>query len=256
MSIQPKKSLGQNFLKDKNIAQKIVHSLQANQDDLIVEIGPGTGALTEYIYPRFPNYVAIELDKRAIEFLNETYPNLSIIESDVLKVNFESLKTKDNQRIFVIGNIPYYITSPILFHLFDQSKAIHQAVIMMQLEVAQRLTAVPRNKDYGILTIQTEFFSQAEILFKVPKQVFFPIPNVDSAVVSFFMKKNIETNLIKPLKLIVRTAFNQRRKKLSNALKPVLSENFSIEPWADKRAEELTTQDFVKLATLFSEQNS
>jgi len=253
MSIQPKKSLGQNFLQDKNIAQKIVQSLFAGPDDLVIEIGPGTGALTQFLYRSYPNYKAIELDNRAVDLLRVTYPGIQLIEQSVLDVNFSDYRTSENQRIFVIGNIPYYITSPILFHLFDQAESIHQAVIMMQLEVAQRLIAQKRTKEYGILTIQTEFFSAADILFKVPRQVFYPQPNVDSAVVSFMMHQKQHAEIITEFKLLVRTAFNQRRKKLSNALKILGLNSEVFDEWKDKRAEELTSDEFIRMAELFKE---
>ncbi|TNE73492.1 ribosomal RNA small subunit methyltransferase A [bacterium] len=248
--IQAKKSLGQNFLKDENIIGKIVNSLFATEDDLVIEIGPGTGALTRHLYKRYPNFVAIELDERAEEVLKLEMPDLEIIHSDVLKVDFKSLRKKENQRIFVIGNIPYYITSPILFHVFDQAVEITQSVLMMQLEVAQRLAADKRTKDYGILTVQTQFFSQADFLFKVPRQVFHPVPNVDSAVVSFKMNQGLNAAIVPGFKKVVRMAFNQRRKKLSNALKGLGVELSPAEQFLDKRAEELTVDDFIELTRL------
>lgn len=248
--IQAKKSLGQNFLRDENIIGKIVNSLVATPEDLVIEIGPGTGALTRHLYKRYPHFVAIELDERAEEVLLGEMPNLKILHKDVLKVDFASLKTAPEQRIFVIGNIPYYITSPILFHVFDQAEHIFQAVLMMQLEVAQRLAAQKRTKDYGILTVQTQFFSEAELLFKVPRQVFYPIPNVDSAVVSFIMKRDYDPKIIQNFKRVVRTAFNQRRKKLSNALKSLGVDLEAAHEFLDKRAEELELQDFIRLTEL------
>lgn len=248
--IQAKKSLGQNFLRDENIISKIVNSLVATPEDLVIEIGPGTGALTRHLYKKYPNFVAIELDDRVEELLLQEMPNLHILHKDVLKVDFSSLKTSETQRIFVIGNIPYYITSPIIFHVFDQAEHIFQAVLMMQLEVAQRLNATKRTKDYGILTVQTQFFSEAELLFKVPRQVFYPVPNVDSAVVSFIMKRNYDPKIIENFKRVVRTAFNQRRKKLSNALKSLGVDLEAAQEFLDKRAEELELKDFIRLTEL------
>lgn len=248
--IQAKKSLGQNFLRDENIISKIVNSLVATPEDLVIEIGPGTGALTRHLYKKYPNFVAIELDDRVEELLLQEMPNLHILHKDVLKVEFSSLKTSETQRIFVIGNIPYYITSPIIFHVFDQAEHIFQAVLMMQLEVAQRLNATKRTKDYGILTVQTQFFSEAELLFTVPRQVFYPVPNVDSAVVSFIMKRYYDPKIIENFKRVVRTAFNQRRKKLSNALKSLGVDLEAAQEFLDKRAEELELKDFIRLTEL------
>lgn len=250
MTFQPKKSLGQNFLRDQNIVQKIVGSLQAKEEDLVIEIGPGTGALTRYLYKKYPNLIAIELDDRAEEVLLKEMPNLEIIHKDVLKINFTDLKKSPEQRIFVIGNIPYYITSPILFHVFDQAQFIEQAVLMMQLEVAERLDAEKRTKDYGILTVQTQFFAKADLLFKVPRHVFYPVPNVDSAVVSLIMRKNLPLDIVKSFKKVVRTAFNQRRKKLSNSLKSVTEDISPAKQWFDKRAEELSVEEFVEMTRL------
>ena len=246
--IKPKKSLGQNFLQDQNIVQKIVGSLLAKPEDLVIEIGPGTGALTRYLVKKYPNLITVELDERAEEVLLREMPNLNILHKDFLKVDLNSLKQHSDQKIYVIGNIPYYITSPILFHLFDQSDCIEQAVLMMQLEVAQRLNAIKRTKEYGILAVQTQYFSKTELLFKVPRQVFYPVPNVDSAVVSLLMNKQLDPVVTKSFKALVRMAFNQRRKKLSNSIKQLVTDESLVAEWMDKRAEELTVDEFVELS--------
>lgn len=262
--IAPKKVLGQNFLKDKTIAQKIVNSLPCDASTHIIEIGPGEGALTELLLTKsYATYSAIEVDKRAVELLErrfpkETHPLLRVIHTDFLRAKGSDIFPEDGKKISVIGNIPYYITSDILFSLFENT-LVSNAVIMMQKEVAQRLTALPRTKEYGILSVAAKFSGKVKLLFHVSPGCFFPKPNVTSSVVAFDFTMNsrrVEYNTIRSL---VRSAFGQRRKMLSNALQQYVTERYN-KPWqalvmaesslaeyGHKRAEELTPDDFFTL---------
>lgn len=301
MSISPKKSLGQHFLTDKNIISKIVQSVNVNEDGRVIEIGPGTGAVTAYLLLKYPNLEVIEIDPRSVEYLIQCFPGLKIHQQDVLKTDWYSIwsgtsnppnslsndvygdtndTTKNDRsrfteiktseipalsrreshtelkRISVVGNLPYYITSPILFSVIDNRHLFREAVFMMQKEVAERLVAQPRTKAYGILSVQTQIWSNVEYLFTVSRHVFNPKPNVESAVVKLLFNNNVpQVDPIK-LKLVIRTAFNQRRKTLNNALKTLLNERFSdpvdrqkfADSWQlNRRAEELTPLEFVEL---------
>lgn len=257
--LTPKKSLGQHFLVDGNIIRKIVGSLAPKDGDTVVEIGPGTGALTRSLHERHPDMIALEVDQRAIEVLKRDIPGLTILHQDVLDVDWvEILSGRDDRGardaplLSFIGNLPYYITSPILFHVLDHRGYFREAVFMMQKEVAERLVAQPRTKEYGILSVQTQLLSDVELLFEVPPTVFRPPPKVDSAVVRLrFARPAPDTDLLF-LKKLVRMAFNQRRKKLSNAIKDLLTaENRPrVAHWLDKRAEELAPEEFVEMCRL------
>lgn len=253
MSIRPKKSLGQHFLKDTNMIEKIVDSIDAAPGDRIIEIGPGTGLLTEKLLDRFENVVAVELDQRAIEVLEQKFSDLEVIHKDILEIDFEELST-EKERTHVVGNLPYYITSQILFLLLESRTLLADALLMMQKEVAERLIADIRTKAYGILSVQTQLMSSPDILFDVPRQVFSPQPNVDSAMVRFRFDKGALECSDQHLKTVVRTAFNQRRKKLSNALKPILSKDQLPEGFDfDKRAEAWLPSTYEKLTARLEE---
>lgn len=253
MSFKPKKSLGQHFLKDPNMIEKIVNAVEAAKTDRIIEIGPGTGALTQLLLDRFEDVHAIELDERAAVHLKEEFPDLIIHQQDVLKVNWSELKSETGGT-HVIGNLPYYITSPILFSLLSNRYLFEDALLMMQKEVAERLVAETRTKAYGILSVQTQLMSSVEILFDVSRHVFSPQPNVDSAMVRLTFDKGKLKCSEKHMKQVVRTAFNQRRKKMSNALKPLIQkykpENFDL----SRRAEELPPEEY-EMLTVHLEQN-
>lgn len=250
--LQPKKSLGQNFLADPNTIRKIVASLDAPVDAAVVEIGPGTGAMTGLLMERHGRFIGIEIDQRAVDHLRETLPNATIIHKDVLDVNWDDLANEFSGRLFLIGNLPYYITSQILFSLIDARSAIAQALLMMQLEVAQRLVAVPRTKAYGILSVVSQLYTRPEMLFRVSPNVFVPRPDVTSAVVRLsFDVDDPHPDLPDAfVRTIVRTAFNQRRKTLRNSLRGLVRQLAVDLPdeWAGKRPEELAPFDFVALA--------
>lgn len=245
---RPKKSLGQHFLTDQNIIEKIASSIPAEAGHRVIEIGPGTGALTEALLSNFNDVHAVELDQRAIEVLNEKYPDLPVHHRDVLKVDWNELSI-GKEKTHVVGNLPYYITSQILFSLLESRAMLADALLMMQKEVAERLVSDIRTKDYGILSVQTQLMCTPEILFSVSRHCFNPPPNVESAVVRLTFDKGELECSDTHLKTVVRTAFNQRRKKLSNALKPIidkenLPEGFNYdkrpEAWQPKLYEKLT----------------
>ncbi|MEL7832536.1 16S rRNA (adenine(1518)-N(6)/adenine(1519)-N(6))-dimethyltransferase RsmA [Fodinibius sp. Rm-B-1B1-1] len=247
MSIRPKKSLGQHFLTDENIIQKIADAIPADEGERVIEIGPGTGALTGALLDRFEDLVAVELDQRAIEVLEQKFDDLEIHHENVLDVNWEELSI-GKEKTHVVGNLPYYITSQILFSLLENRHLLTDALLMMQKEVAERLVSDIRTKDYGILSVQTQLMCTPEILFPVSRHCFSPQPNVESAIVKLTFDKGALNCSDKNLKTVVRTAFNQRRKKLSNALKPVVSKDKQPSGFDfDKRAEAWEPSEYEKL---------
>ncbi len=249
--MRPKKSLGQHFLIDDNIIEKIADAIPAKPGDRVIEIGPGTGALTEVLVNRFEDLVLVELDQRAIEVLEQKFDDLEIYHENVLDVDWKELSI-GKEKTHVVGNLPYYITSQILFALLEHRTQLSDALLMMQKEVAERIVANIRTKDYGILSVQTQLMSSPEILFPVSRHCFKPQPNVESAVVRFSFNKGPLACSDENLKTVVRTAFNQRRKKLSNALKPIISkDNLPNGFDFDKRAEAWVPVEYEKLTALF-----
>ena len=256
-----KKRLGQHFLTDKNVLSNIVTAFPATSNDWVLEIGPGTGALTQYLWPRYPRLELVEVDAEAVAVLNERFEGVLIHQQDILKVNLRELipQQLDTDQVdagqeaakpknFVIGNLPYYITSPILFGLLEHRSRLAGALLMMQKEVAQRLVALPRTKDYGIISVQTQLMSSPEYLFDVKPGSFSPPPKVTSAMLYVHFDKPALACSDKMLKTVVRTAFNQRRKKLSNALKSMIQgvdcSHFDL----DVRAEEWTPDIYAEFA--------
>ena len=251
-SRRPLKKFSQNFLTNPFYQRKIIDSLQIVPTDIVLEIGPGKGALTQHIIDARPRrIIAVEIDERWVNLLNEKFgDSIEIIRQDILKIDLNSLINKA-QRIKVVGNLPYHITSPILFHLIDSFHSIERAVLMMQKEVAQRLSAKPNSKDYGILSVITQAYAQVEYLFEIKRGNFFPVPNVDSAVVALNFYKEI-SDLADPIlfRKIVRGTFNFRRKTLKNSLSRIFNKAFvnSLdETTLAKRPEQLTVEEFKQL---------
>ncbi|MEX2455700.1 MAG: 16S rRNA (adenine(1518)-N(6)/adenine(1519)-N(6))-dimethyltransferase RsmA, partial [Balneolaceae bacterium] len=170
-SPRKKKSLGQHFLRDTNMIHKIVSSIPAKKEDRVIEIGPGDGAITEYLFSTFSDFSAIEIDPVMIEHLAEKLPDLTVYKNDILKTDWSDFAS-DDKEIHIIGNFPYYITSQILFSLLERRSMLNTATLMMQKEVAERIVAEPRTKQYGILSVQTQLMCTPEILFDVPPAVF------------------------------------------------------------------------------------
>lgn len=249
--VRAKKHLGQHFLNDENIAFNIVNALNEKcQTPDILEVGPGMGVLTKYLLKNtnFKTW-AIDLDKESIAYLQTHYSQLEnrLLEADFLALNFDNY-FKDE--FSLVGNFPYNISSQIVFTLIDKRHKIPLMVGMFQKEVAERLGAKPRTKDYGILSVITQAYFDVEYLFTVPETVFTPPPKVKSGVVRL-MRKNTELGCDpKKFKQVVKLAFNQRRKKLSNAINSLVQDKSLIMEFADKRAEELTVQDFVRLTII------
>ena len=246
--IKPLKKFSQNFLQNTYLAEKIVESLNCENDDIVVEIGGGTGVLTEHlIHQKCKNLTVIEIDPRLAKLLGERFPDrISIIQRSFLDMSIAEFARVD--RIKVIGNIPYHITSDIIFKLVDNSRYLNRAVLMIQKEVAERLIAVPASKDYGILTVFTTLYSTVQKLLDVDRENFYPIPNVDSSVVVLdFDKMHDESLNYRLLKKIVRAGFTGRRKMLRNSLRKVFPEEAlkritSIS--LNRRPEELTIEEF------------
>ncbi|MEZ4887431.1 MAG: 16S rRNA (adenine(1518)-N(6)/adenine(1519)-N(6))-dimethyltransferase RsmA [Chitinophagales bacterium] len=246
------KSLGQHFLNDQDIAQRIVHSLQLGENPMttVVEIGPGEGVLTQYLLdlPNIELYV-VELDRRLPALLLKKFPQLEdhIIHEDILKVDLETIFTHP---FCVIGNFPYNISTEIIFKMIEYRHKIPQMVGMFQKEVAQRIAAKPGSKTYGVTSVLTQLYFDVEYLFEVSNDCFTPPPKVQSAVIRLQRHTRFdEKYTYKKVRQIVKLAFGQRRKKLSNALKGVsFSDTIFFDTLKDKRAEQLSVEDFVELS--------
>jgi len=243
--IAVKKKLGQNFLTDRNITRKIVLASGAGPQENILEIGPGFGALTREIICCCPVFTVVEKDRKLAEFIRCEYPQLKLIEGDFLETDLAALAEEKPLR--VLGNIPYSITTPILFKLLEHRNNILSATLMMQHEVAMRIVAKPSTKDYGILAVQMQAFCEVHYLFKVGRKVFKPQPGVDSAVLQMTPKKNDPVEDADAFRRFVRTAFHQRRKTLLNNLK----ESYNIDSVKGEtlklRAEALSIEEFFEL---------
>ena len=252
--VRAKKFLGQHFLKDKEIARSIVRSLIEKCDtSLLLEVGPGMGVLTEILLEEKEKEIhAIDLDNESVLFLKQKFPSLAdrLIEGDFLQLDIPQLFGKP---VSVIGNFPYNISSQIIFRLIEFRRSIPLLVGMFQKEVAERICAKNRTKSYGILSVFTQTWFETEYLFTVPPEVFDPPPKVHSAVIRLTRKGNpIEPEDEILFRQVVKTAFNQRRKQLRNALHPYKLEDELLkkEGFLTKRAEELSPADFLKLTSL------
>lgn len=249
-AFRPKQSLGQNFLHDPNTVRKIAAALRAPEGASVVEIGAGTGVLTEELLKVHPDLVALEIDKRAVEHVRGRLPEAEVRHQDVLEVNWPALAEELGPPLYVIGNLPYNLTSPILFDLLEARSHLAEAVLMVQKEVAERFVAQPRTKAYGILSVLVQQWADPELLFDVSPHVFYPQPDVGSTVVRLAFGK--KEGAVDPewLRTVVRTAFGQRRKMLRNSLSAWTKDRGIGFPhdWGRKRAEALTPEDFVELA--------
>lgn len=249
MTVRPKKHLGQHFLKDENIAKKIADSLTLEEYGNILEIGPGMGVLTKYLLKKDKTIWVVEIDRESITYLKTHFLHLSdrIINEDFLKMDLNSYFK--NEPLAIIGNFPYNISSQIVFKTIEMRDQIPEFSGMFQKEVAQRITAIPGNKSYGILSVLTQAFFDAEYLFTVPPSVFDPPPKVDSGVIRLLRKKNY-TLPVDPAYFfrVVKTAFNQRRKTLRNSLKTFnLSDKLKEDGIFALRPEQLTVEQFIEL---------
>ncbi len=255
---QPRKRFGQNFLKDLSVVQKIVGAINLSNTDHVVEIGPGMGVMTQAILPEVGYLDAVELDRDLVAKLKTTslpLGNFSIHSADALSFDFCSL-CRDNQPIRLVGNLPYNITTPLLFHLFEQVKCIADMHFMLQKEVVDRMEAKPGSKSYGKLSVVVQYHCQVDKLFDVSPEAFSPQPKVDSSVVRLIPHKSpiVSINNYEDFEEIVTASFAQRRKTLHNNLKSLLSDeqllSVNIDP--SRRAETLSLEEFAALSKLLS----
>jgi 16S rRNA (adenine1518-N6/adenine1519-N6)-dimethyltransferase len=259
MYVRPKKSLGQHFLTDTNIARDIVDAANISKDDIVVEIGPGNGILTRLLAERAKRVIAIEIDERLIDKLRDefgSFNNIEIIAKDALQFSFNEIEG----RFKVAANLPYYITTPIIFHLLESRDKIISMTLMMQREVAERIVAAPGGKDYGVLSIAVQFYAEPAMNFIVPSSAFYPKPKVESAVVSFSIleKRRVDVLDEEFFFKVVRAAFSQRRKTLRNAMKaaslPMITDDSLDAAFAEtgidpkRRGETLSIAEFARLA--------
>jgi 16S rRNA (adenine1518-N6/adenine1519-N6)-dimethyltransferase len=258
MSHKPRKRFGQNFLHDKMVIQRIVNSINPRQGDHIVEIGPGEGALTELVLDKIGAMDVVELDRDLIPLLKIRFvlaDGLNIHQADALKFNFCQLQ-QGEKKIRIIGNLPYNISTPLLFHLFDSNHCIQDMHFMLQKEVVDRIVAKPGDSAYGRLGIMMQYFCRSEYVFTVKPGAFRPAPKVDSAIVRLVPHDQppVAIDNFDEFSKLVNFSFTQRRKTLRNILKGKLEipqiEALNIEPTI--RPERLSLEDFAKLANAIS----
>jgi 16S rRNA (adenine1518-N6/adenine1519-N6)-dimethyltransferase len=254
----PKKSLGQNFLIDENIARNIIRELRLRASDVVLEIGPGRGALTKYLKESVKSLIAVEIDKNIVANLLNEFPdaNVYILHKDILQVSLPSIAKQYGTKLRVVGNIPYHLTSSIIFKVLDEHSAVSDLTIMVQREVGRRITAKPNTKEYGILSVFTQFIGDPRFLFEVSPNCFYPRPKVVSAVLNIPIRENIDTTVDeKVFRTVVKTTFGKRRKTLRNSLKFLPYDKNIIDDILrsiifplDSRPEDLTVNDFVELS--------
>jgi len=266
-NLKVKKSLGQNFLIDPNILRKIVGQANLTKKSAAIEIGPGIGALTEHLAREAGKVLAFEIDQRLLPVLEDTlspYDNISIVHADILKTDVQAAidsELADYDDIVVVANLPYYVTTPIILKLLLEKLPIRGMVVMLQKEVAERITAKPGTKAYGSLSIAIQYYTQAEMALTVPKSVFLPQPNVDSAVIRMTKREVPEVEVIDEdfFFSVTRGSFVQRRKTILNNLQVAMPlgkekkelilkalEEAEIDP--TRRGETLTIKEFGLLA--------
>jgi 16S rRNA (adenine1518-N6/adenine1519-N6)-dimethyltransferase len=258
---KPRKRFGQNFLHDARIIQRIVSSIAPKENEPVLEIGPGQGALTAILLPYKPQLTAVELDRDLAAMLRTKFSDekhFTLIEGDALAFDLHNLHTAPGS-LRVVGNLPYNISTPLLFHLLSQRECIRDMHFMLQKEVVQRLAAEPGSKDYGRLSIMAQYYCRVIPLFDVPPGCFFPPPKVMSAIVRLQpCEPPLVANDTQTLSQLVNIAFQQRRKTLRNTLKSIASESqiiaADINP--DARAETLSVTDFVRLSNQLGADNS
>ena len=244
--VKPKKHLGQHFLTDLSIAERIVESLEISTNDKVIEVGPGTGVLTQYLVKKEIDFSVVEIDTESVEYLNKHYPDLKILSKDFLRLN---LVEEFGSPLKIIGNFPYNISSQIFFKVLEFKNDVTECVGMLQKEVAERIASPHGNKTYGILSVFLQAYYDIEYLFTVEPHVFNPPPKVRSAVIRLKRNKTKEIDCSEKLFFaVVKQGFNNRRKTLRNALK-----SFNLPPEVtandvfNKRAEQLSVEDFIQL---------
>tara|TARA_B100001287_G_scaffold73856_1_gene61267 strand:+ start:1886 stop:2668 length:783 start_codon:yes stop_codon:yes gene_type:complete len=253
MKVRAKKHLGQHFLKDSSICKRIVENLCLEKSQNVLEIGPGTGALTKWLQAekKIKSLFLMDVDQESITYLNEVYPKLSerILFADFLHYDIDQFL--ENESFNVIGNFPYNISSQILFRCLDFKYRIPEIVGMFQREVAQRIAQGPGSKQYGILSVFMQAYYDIEYLFTVDEDVFDPPPKVKSAVIRCVRNSRMTLHCDEKLfKAIVKTAFNQRRKTLRNSLKSLLGDDVLPENFSGERPEQCSVEDFIELTNI------
>lgn len=264
---QLSKSLGQNFITDKHVIEQIVEGAGPSEKDLVIEIGPGIGVLTAEAAQQAAKVIAIEIDSKLIPILGETlaeYDNVEVINQDILKTDLNGIIDEQRQLgnftgdVKIIGNLPYYITTPIIMHILENSIHAESITVMMQKEVADRIKASPGNKTYGAISAAVQYYCEVEQVISVPKEVFVPRPKVDSAVLKLTIRKETPVDLIdeKAFFACVKAGFGQRRKTLLNSLTGTyglskdeirtILEKAGIDPV--RRAETLDMNEFADIA--------
>lgn len=264
------KKFGQNFLIDTHVLDKIIRSAEITKEDMVLEIGPGIGTMTQYLACAAGKVVAVEIDKALIPILEDTlegYENVQIINEDVLKVDIAKLAEEQNggRPIKVVANLPYYITTPIIMGLFENHVPLKSITVMVQKEVADRMQVGPGTKDYGALSLAVQYYASPYIVANVPPNCFMPRPKVGSAVIRLerYEKSPVEVRDEKLMFRIIRASFNQRRKTLANGLKNSPELDFTKEQieealeklgkGANVRGEALSLEEFAELSNFLSE---
>lgn len=267
--IKANKSLGQNFLISEEVVQEIVNSSQIEKEDLVIEIGPGLGTLTKCLLEKAGKVICIELDKKMIHILQDRfslYDNFALLNQDVLKVDLRQLIKKEKEKeniknIKIVANLPYYITTPIIMKLLEEELPLESITVMIQKEVADRLIAVPGEKETGAITYSVYYYAQAEGILEVPNHSFIPEPQVTSKVIKLVIRKQPPVKIAKKERMfqVIKNAFMQRRKTLLNALvntKIFESKEKGIQILQDLdiavniRPEKLTLEDYANIAKL------
>jgi 16S rRNA (adenine1518-N6/adenine1519-N6)-dimethyltransferase len=257
----PKKRWGQHFLIDRNILNKVIRTAQVEKEDVVLEVGPGLGEMTIALARQAKRVIAIEIDPRLVEILKKkmaVYPNVEVVQKDVLKMGFNHFLLQEGQQIKVVANLPYQISTPLLFRFIESREVFSTLTLMLQKEVAERMVALPGEKEYGPLSIFTQLVSELSICFFIKPSAFFPPPKVESAVIHMGWKEKsmIELGDEEWFKRVVRGCFSYRRKTLTNALKhsdiPLpwnteeRMEKIGIDP--RRRPGTLKIQEFINLA--------
>lgn len=264
-----KKSLGQNFIVDTNILQRIIEESNINKSSGVIEIGPGIGSLTEQLALHADQVISFEIDERLKPILTDTlkqYQNVKVIYEDILQANItKTIKERfsPTQKVHVVANLPYYITTPILFKLLEDNLPIHSITVMIQKEVAERMSAEPGTKAYNSLSIAVQYYTEASIVMDVPRTVFMPQPNVTSSVLHLKVRETppVKVDDEEQFFAIIRASFQQRRKTLRNNLKAYFNDDYTNEQLdlifkkaqidSSRRGESLTLEEFATLANTF-----
>ncbi|MFR6290197.1 MAG: 16S rRNA (adenine(1518)-N(6)/adenine(1519)-N(6))-dimethyltransferase RsmA [Peptococcaceae bacterium] len=263
-----KKKFGQNFITDSNLLQKIVDAGDVGPDDVVIEVGPGAATLTKALAQRAKAVIAVEIDRDLVPVIEETmtgFDNFYLVQGDALQIDLDAViqeKLGAPHRCKVIANLPYYITTPLVMYFLEQGFSIDRIVIMVQKEVAERFTAQPGKKEYGAITVSLHYYGNVRYAFTVPRHMFIPQPDVDSAVVDIqpWTQKPLQADNEQLFHQVVKAAFGQRRKTLNNALKTLNMDNTlmqqalqEVEIDGTRRGETLSVDEFVAFSNAIAQ---